>query len=234
MIYTVDELIADFRSDVFDNPDVDGEGVERDALWSASDILRYINTACGQLARDTLALRKRFEFSITADEPLVRFPYDEVLDVITAEFNAPAYNGAGRWLRPFDIDEGIRREDYGVMITSAPNLETTGTPSHFTRDYDNLFLRLYPIPAVDGDLIVHAYVVPQRLYAGMPLPFTSEIDRYLLLLWMKKMAYAKQDADTLDLSRSGAFDAEYREGALARRSELDRIRRPSGGIVRPS
>ena len=34
MPYTVDDLIRQFRSDVYDRPDVDGEGNPRDTLWS--------------------------------------------------------------------------------------------------------------------------------------------------------------------------------------------------------
>lgn len=230
---TVDDLIADFRSDVFDTPDVDDAGVARDALWSDRDVLRYINSACAQLARDTLALRKRFSIAVNADEPLVRFPYDEILDVITAQYDMTLYGGT-RFLDAFDIDEGIWRDDYGLRRHTMPNLESKGTPAYYTRDYDNLFLRLYPIPQVAGTLVVHAYVVPTELYAGVPLPFQSFTDRELLLLWMKKLAYAKQDADTLDLNRSLSFADEYKRAAVDRRSELDRIRRPSGGVVHPT
>lgn len=230
MIYTVDKLIEDFRSDVFDLADVDDGGNERDTLWSAADALRYANHACAQLASDTLAIRRRFQFAIRAGNPLVRFPYSEILDELTIEFSTPGL-GRRRNLTHFDIADGICRDDYGVRSFSYPDLDAVGQPSHYTRDYDDQHLRIWPVPMYDGNLSAFATALPQELYAGMPLPFTAPQDRHLLLLWMKKMAYAKQDADTLDLQRSKDFEGEYRDLALARRYEIDRTRR-STGILR--
>ena len=232
MIYTVDQLIEDFRSDVYDRADFDDQNVARDALWSDTDVVRYINSACARLASDTLALRRRYEFPVAAGNPLVRFPYDEILDALTVSFVVP---GAGRRrdLRQFDIDEGICKDDYGQQFYTHPDLDAVGMPTHFTRDYDNRFMRLWSVPHLPGVLHAQAIVLPQPVYVGMPLPFTARQDLDLLLMWMKKLAYAKQDADTLDLARSEAFEAEYRRYMPDRRSEIDRVRR-AGGIVRPT
>lgn len=232
MIYTVDQLTADFRSDVFDRVDVDDQGAARDALWSDDDILRYINSACARLASDTLALRRRFELPVVAGNPLVRFPYDEILDALSVSFVVPGL-GQRRALRQFDIDEGICKDDYGQRLYAYPDLDAVGMPTHFTRDYDNRFMRLWSVPHVPGVLHAQAIVLPQQLFAGMPLPFSARQDLDLLLLWMKKLAYAKHDADVLDLSRAEAFEAEYKRTVLDRRSEIDRTRR-DGAIVRPT
>lgn len=232
MPYTVAQLTEDFRSDVFDRPDFDENGVARDALWSDAEILRYINSACARLASDTLALRRRFEITVAAGVATVRFPYDEILDALTVSFVVPGL-GRRRDLRMFDIDEGICGDDYGHRIYTTPDLDAVGTPTHFTRDYDNRYMRLWPVPQLPGVLHAHAIVLPQPLQAGMPLPFAARQDLDLLLMWMKKLAYAKQDADTLDLDRSIEFEREYMRFMPDRRSEIDRIRR-DGGIVRPS
>jgi hypothetical protein len=92
-------------------------------------------------------------------------------------------------------------------------------------------MRLYPIPQFAGTLSANAIVLPQALYPGMPLPCSSLQDFDLILLWCKKLAYAKQDADTLDLARSQAFEAEYQRYMPNRRSEIDRTRR-DGGVMR--
>lgn len=232
MIYTADQLIADFRSDVWDKAVAVGDSAPRDTLWSDDEVLRYINSACARLASDTLALRRRFELTVEAGNPLVRFPFDEILDELQVSFVVPGL-GRRRFLRKFDIDEGIYRDDYGVQVLVAPDLDAVGTPSHYTRDYDNRYLRLWSIPYLPGVLHAHAIVIPQPVMAGMPLPFSARQDIDLLLLWVKKLAYAKQDADTYDLDRSERFEAEYRRAALDRRSEIDRVRR-DGGIVRPT
>lgn len=232
MAYTVEDIVSRFRSDVFDVGDVDDGGVVRDTLWSAEDVLAYLNEACVMLATDTLAIRRRFEFQITAGEPLVRFPLDEILDELSITFSSPTL-GRRRVLRPFDIDEPLEGyDDYGNVIDVLPDMTRTGMPTHFTRDFDNQFLRLYPIPYVDGVVSASAIAVPQRLYDNMPLPFQSLKDQALLLLWMKALAYAKQDADVQDLARAREFANEYKARVKDRASEIDRLRR-DGGVMRP-
>ena len=54
----------------------------------------------------------------------------------------------------------------------------------------------------------------------------------LMLMWAKKMAYAKQDADTLDLARSQSFEAEYKRYMPDVRSNIDRLRR-NNAIMKP-
>lgn len=229
MLQTVEQFITDFRSDVFDKADVDDAGNARDTLWSDDEVLRYLNSACARWASDTLALRRRFEFTITADNALVRFPYSEIIEVLSIAF---VITGRRRHLIEFDIDEGICTDDYGQAIHTQPDLDRTGLPSHYTRDWDNQFLRLYPVPYIDGTLSVNAIVLPQELYPGMPLPATARQDIDLIMLLVKKAAYSKQDADVQDLSRASTFENEYRRMVLDRRSEIDRIRR-NGGVMVP-
>jgi hypothetical protein len=232
MAYTVDQIIKDFRSDVFDIADVDDAGVARDALWSDAEALRYLNSACARLASDTLALRRQYSFDIEVGDPLVRFPYTEILDGLQVSFSVPSY-GRRRQLREFDLQTGIAVDDYGLVSFDVPDLAATGMPSHYTRDYDEDFMRLWPVPAVAGTLSAYATVLPVGLVPGMSLPFPAVQDRDLLLMWMKKLAYAKQDADTLDLKRSESFEAEYMRFMPDRRSEVDRVRR-NGGLLQAS
>lgn len=232
MIYTVDQLIEDFRSDVWDRAVADGDDTPRDTLWSDTDVLRYINSACAQLASDTLALRRRFEIAVEAGQALVRFPLDEILDELVVSFAIPGL-GRRRALRQFDIDEGVRRDDYGSRVYVQPDLEAAGTPSHYTRDYDNTNLRLWPVPYLPGVLHAQAIVMPQPLHCGMPLPFSARKDLDLLLMWMKHLAYAKHDADVLDLERSKSFERDYHTYVALRRTEIDRLRRDHA-IVKPS
>lgn len=232
MIRTVDQLIADFRRDVFDHGTVDEDSdVVVDYLWSDDDVLRYINQACAQLASDTLALRRRFTLSVASGQALVRFPYDEIIDGLQVSFAVPGV-GRRRVLHQFNMEEGIYVDDYGLEIYAIPDYDAVGFPTHYSRDFDNSFLRLWRVPDVAGTLEAYAIVLPSELYPGMPLPFSAMQDLHLLMLWIKHLAYAKQDADTLDLQRSNDFAAQYRAMALDRRSEIDRIRR-DGGVMRP-
>lgn len=233
MLRTSDQFIDDIRSDLADRPDIGEGGRERDTLWSDADLLRYLNSAAARLASDTLGLRKQFTIQVTAGTALLPFPYWQVLDFITAGFNSPAFGSSTYNLTQFDMNEGICRDDYGVMINVQPDYNTTGNPRYFTRDVDGTFMRLYPIPMVDGVFTALAYVLPTPIQAGMPVPFQAQQDWDLLLMWAKNMAYRKHDADTLDLDRADAFRAEYNSTVIDRRSEIDRIAR-DGGIIRPS
>jgi hypothetical protein len=232
MLFTTDQIIADVRSDLFDKADLDDSNTPRDTLWSDEDLLRYLNSAAARLASDTLALRKRFQFAVTANNPLVRFPYSEVIEEIRVEVTSDVLIRP-RKLDHFDIDQGIEFNDYGIVIWSMPDLTRVGTPTHYTRDYDNTYMRIYPIPQDDTILVAYATVLPTELFAGMPLPFSTMQDKDLLLMWMKKLAYEKQDADTLDLARAKNFENEYTARAATRASEIDRIRR-KGGLIQPA
>lgn len=233
MIRTADQFLEDFRSDLGDRADVDDAGQPRDTLWSDADLLRYLNSAAARLASDTLALRKTFSIPVEAGNPLLPFPYWRVIEFITAGFNSPMYGTQTYDLRQYDMDEGIWRDDYGVQIQIQPDYNTTGTPRHYTRDTDGNFMRLYPIPQVAGVFTAIAYVLPSPIQAGMPVPFQAQQDWDLLLLWAKNLAYRKQDADVLDLTRADAFRSEYLVTVVDRRCEIDRIMR-NGGIIRPS
>lgn len=230
MIYTLEQLLSDIRSDLFDRPDIDDLGVATDTLWSDEDLLRYYNSAAVRLASDTLGLRKLFTIPIVSGDPLVKLPMDEVLDILAAKFEAPTLGSRAYDLGVFNIAEGFIVDDYGMVAYASPDLTRTGRPSHISRDYDNTRARLYPIPGASGVLSVWAIVIPPPLEAGGNLPFTSPKDRDLILMWMKKLAYEKQDADTLDLTRAQTFEGEYKRTVLDRASEIDRTRR-DGGII---
>lgn len=232
MLRTTTDFLDDLRSDLADRPDVDDSGNARDTLWSDGDLLRYLNSAAARLATDTLGLRRRFEIPTSSLQPLYKFPYWQIIDIIQASFATPAIGGGDRDLTKFDIDEGIPYDDYGVQYFRTPDFTTVGVPRAYTRDWDDTFLRLFPIPQVDGVLTVHAYIVPDQIQDGMPIPFQAQEDWDLLLIWAKKLAYAKQDADVLDLTRSQAFDREYKLMMPDRRSSIDATRR-NNAILRP-
>jgi hypothetical protein len=234
MIYLVDDLIRDFRSDVYDRPDVDDDGNARDTLWSEEDVLRYANSAAAQWAADTLAYRRHMEFDLVAGQSLYKAPY-EIIEIVHAEYRyEPGYRG--RMLCVFNLDEGVIRDDYGVAYLSTYDLDfATGVPRGVTRDYLPSHLRIYPKPtaiAVPGptQLLVNAVVYPKTLYMGMPMPSANEQDKRLFLLWMKKLAYAKQDADVQDLDRAKDFENEYFGLMPIRKHEYDRQVR-GGGII---
>lgn len=236
MIYLVDDLIRDFRSDVYDRPDVDEDGHQRDTLWSEEDVLRYANSAAAQWAADTLAFRRIMEIDLVAGQALYRTPY-ELIEIVHAEYRfEPGHRGRG--LTVFNLDEGCIQDDYGIRYLSTYDLDhNTGNPRGVTRDWSPGHLRVYPIPSIVAlpgptRIIINAVVYPKPIFHGMPMPSSNEQDKQLFLLWMKKLAYAKQDADVLDLQRSKDFEGEYYAKVYVRKHEYDRNVR-DGGVIAP-
>lgn len=229
---TTTDFIKDLRRDLADAADVDDDGQPRDTLWSDDDLLSYLNSAAERLASDTLGLRKGFTFQVEAGNPRIPLPASKILDIYSAGWNVPDFGTKIHDLKWFDLGDSILTDDYGQILRVQPDYNTTGNPRYFTRDFEDDTLRLYPIPAVAGVMTVFAYVVPDQLFAGSVVPFRSNKDWDLLLLWAKNLAYRKQDADTVDLTRADAYRSEYLSTVLDRRSELDRITR-DGGIMKP-
>lgn len=222
MIYLVDELIADFRSDVFDRPDVDGSGEPRDTLWSDEDVLRYANAAACQWAADTLAMRANLTLNVTPGKNTY-YTGQEIIEIVRAAIFFPPANTRPRQLAVFNMESGYIKDDYGLTYIYPVNLENdTGPARGITRDYDPRSLRLYPTPIDTATVHINAVVKPQQIFCGMPMPSSDFQDRHLFLAWMKHLAYRKQDADVLDLSRADSFLADYREMVRVRRSDVDR------------
>lgn len=225
-VETVEELIAAFRSDVDDVVSSDGS----DNLWSADDALRYLNAAVDKTAKATLSIHEVLSLPIVASDPVVPLPR-RVLHIRSARLasnNLPV------------IENNLNEEplgaadDYG-LITYGANSQFNrppGTPKSFIRDYVPRGLYLVPASAADDALIVQCSVtIESPLDDSDDLPFNDTDDIELVLLWMKKLAYSKHDAETYDLDRAQFYEASFVDRARARRAEAENFhRRP--GLVR--
>ncbi len=221
---TTDDLIRRFRSDV-DDP-IRGTGTNPDAanLWKITDVSDYMSSAAAQVGRKTEVLFKTFTLPIVAGQPLVRLPTGSmVLDIRLVHMASPR-----RDLEEVNIEEGRRPDfrDYNSYLYGNVNdwEELQGVPRAYTRNYTPGYLRIIPIPTITTTIDVTAMLVPVLL-DGMPLPFTDIEDIELMLLWMKKLAYSKHDADTFDPTRAEGYDREFNARVLARASEARRVRR---------
>lgn len=228
-ISTTDDLVRRFRSDVDDPLRGPASAPDNDALWSICDVRDYMQEASDRVAHKATPLFKTYSLKVTAGDPEVRLPTgDTLIDIRRAALLA-----GRRELVEQNIEEPARvRDDYGSSWyrDSLNWEELTGQPRSFIRNYTPGVLRLVPIPLDDDTLRVTASFSPQ-LADGAPLPFTEDADIYLMLLWMKKRAYEKHDADTYDPDRSKAFEAEYERRVVERESEARRIRRAPQSVT---
>ncbi len=223
MNLTATELKDIFRREIDDLPMEDGS--TDGCLWSDADIYRYMNSAANVVARHVMSLYKIFTFTVTSGEPMIKLPAERVLKVRRAYLTTGQY----RPLNQLNMDDDFVVDDYGLRLVSVSAWETnTGPPSAFVLDYRPGYLRLYPIPSSDNELVMHAHVLPALILAGDIVPFTADEDISLVLLWMKKLAYGKHDADTKDPIQELKFESEFFRRTGEREPEFRRQTRAPG------
>lgn len=215
MIITSTELKGIFRREIDDLPQEDGS--DAGCLFSDADIYRYMNSAAVMVARRVVSLYKIFRLDITAGEGLIKMPAERILKI------RRAYAETSRnELEQLNMGEDYVTDDYGLRISSASWEFSTGTPHSFVLDYHPGYIRLYPIPTADDEFVVHAHILPATILPDGPFPFIAEEDISLCQLWMKKLAYDKHDADTLDPAKSQRFEAEFERRVRIREPEFRR------------
>lgn len=222
-VITSADTINRFRSDVDDSLRGPVDAPDVDALWKIDDVNGYLEDAVDRVAAETLAEFRTFTVPVKAAELYVNLSTSmQVLDIERAYLQT-----ARRSLHPQNVDAPLRRlGDYGspFSIFHSEWETVTGTPTHYIRDEKPNALRLVPIPVADDTLEITAKTIP-AFTAGGTLPFSTLRDRHLVILWMKKLAYEKHDADTFDPARASKFEAEYEARMQDRRYEAQRVRR---------
>lgn len=222
-VITSDDVIKRFRSDVDDALRGPDDAPDVDSLWSIDEVNGFLEDAVDRVAAETLSEFRTFTIPVTANEPFVSLPSSmQVLDIERAYMKT-----ARRSLLPQNVDTPLRYTgDYGspFSIFHSEWETVTGTPRHYVRDERPNALRLVPIPTANDTLEITAKTIP-AFTAGGALPFSTLRDRHLVVLWMKKLAYEKRDADTFDPTRASKFEAEYESRMEDRKYEAQRVRR---------
>lgn len=211
---TTTECLIKWRSEVDDEAsDV--------PLWTDTEAYSYMSEAADKVAKDIEGGYKLINLPITAGDYLFRLS-PNVLNIRAVRVVSNSkllthanYNELGNNLT----------SDYGLSVTNVV-IGRTGSLMYYVRDYAPGKLLLVPAPNVDDTLEIQCTTTQAiPLEAGMVMPFMDTTDQRLLLTWMKKLAYEKQDTDTMDLTRAELFEKQYMAGALERKSALRNYRR---------
>lgn len=223
------QFIDQFRRDVDDLREGTAGDSDSENLWSDPDVYRYLNAGLSETARRTFYLLPRIiKLDVTAGnadlgcEDAAKILHIERARLLTARISLEEMNMRG---------PGSVEDDYGYLIHNAPDFENTvGTPYKFIRDYAPKTIRLYPVPMAADTLQLHTYMLPSTVVAASEVPSEYAEPRVfeMVLMFMKSMAYQKQDADTQDLARSGGFSDEFEAAVRDFKSELLRRRRTPG------
>lgn len=222
-IITSTDVINRFRSDVDDPLRGPSTAPDNDCLWSADEVNMYLADAVERVASETLQLFKTFTTGVVPNKPIIALPSAFTVQDIEHVLLV----NERRYLEPRNVDGGFGRHgDYAspwVLYSTKWEFQV-GAPVYYLRDVQANALRLAPIPIAADTLTITASVVPTYT-CGAPLPFSTFRDQHLVLLWMKKLAYSKHDADTYDPQRADRCQAEFETLTTKRKYEAQRVSR---------
>ncbi len=119
----------------------------------------------------------------------------------------------------------LRRVSFQDLDETCPGWEDeTGEPRGYIPDMDNLMFRPYPIPTAVGVVNLTITRLPlEDMAAAQDEPEIRSRFHLNLVPWMLYRAYSKQDAETIDLKKAGAFLAEFEAEFGKRSSAIDEL-----------
>lgn len=201
------DLLARFRSDMVDT--------EEPHLWSDEDVYGYMDQAQVQFCRKTGGIGD-------ASTPAVT-----LLDIAPNAMTVPTHPSILTIHDAFDQDTGrpvevvnykdlVRRGERLTARSGRMRSLVIGMEPHKAR----------PQPLVDDTVTVQLLVDRLPLVA-IDQTGTQEFEvdaQHLptLLMWMKALAYGKQDAETFDRSRAADFEARFLAAADEAKNEKER------------
>ena len=197
------ELLAVFRQEVFD--------LELPYLWSDSLVYAYIDDAQKQFCRETYGIEDSRGFTI----PLVASKEWYALDPKITELLG-AYASDGHPIRVMTRNETAARN---VIFDGR-----TGNVQALFKGMEKGFVRAYPVPAASSTVRLETRRLPATVEAGDD--FEIDEQHHLgLLHWVKHKAYANQDAETADATKSDKHRAEFLAYCLKSKTEQGRLNR---------
>lgn len=215
------QLYDRFRSDVDD--------VVETYLWSVAEVLGYMEDAQQMLCRLTGGLRDATsavtQLAVTDGEPWVEL-HPSILRVRSAELLS-----THRPVRILSYEEQAASPQLTSTWPSNWSVEMylDGPVTAAIIGMEEEKLRLIRIPVADDTLALLVERLPLQTLvvpapAKLPPEFEVRSEHHLaLLLWMKHLAYAKQDAETFDKSKSREMGEAF--GAYCARAVDEKQRR---------
>lgn len=203
---TLQELITDIRTRLLDDTGGAGtdwtlEASKRLLRWSNQELTELINEAMRETARRVKSITDNQTINVIAGtgsyslDPLAfKIRRAKLASVTTAG----------------TLDE-VSWKDLDAM---RPDWETrTGTPTHYMLDWEKGRVTLYPIPIVDDILNLNVYRYPE---SDMTLdnwdsdePELEEEYQRNALYWAAKLAYEKDEPNSIDDERVIKMEATY-------------------------
>lgn len=208
-------LLNRFRSDVRDL------GVP--PLWTDADIYSYETDAQNMFCRLTGGLAD----ATSAATTISYLAGDEFCDLsprILKIRNVRRSDGyTVELLNIEDLDDPRMAGDYGMVMRTYKLDDTQGAVRALVVGMEPDKARFLPIPDASGTLRLTLYRLPllDITGAGQALE-VQDIHHEHLLLWMKRCAHLKQDAETYDRGKAERFGQEFQSYCMQAKLEKER------------
>lgn len=192
-------------------------------LWSDLEVYSYMHDAQEMFCRFTGGISDEgtpfTTLPVTAGWEYVAYS-DRILKIKTA------WRDDGtqlRLLNPEDLHSDAIQRDYGFDLGHNMNIKPGPVKALVSGFRDN-YLKLVYVPTTDFNINLSVFRLPN-------IPITDGTSRFEiashhhrhLLLWMKHLAYMKQDAETFDKERSDDMQQEFMR--YCDRAKMERERR---------
>lgn len=212
-------LKAQFRRDV---DDVDLDPTDQSGLlWSDDDVLHYLNVAHSEFVRETRYRPAILEVPVVTGLASSNLP-SRVVELrsdkgylATAQVEVVQVNHEERFLP---------REDYGVSVNSDPfSSSDTGVPRSFSLDMDDSKVAFFPTPSADDSLRIAVWLEANEINDWDCTPdVRNPRHQRMLLAGMKREAYRKHDADTMNMEKALFWEARFAADVEDVRAERER------------
>lgn len=211
------ELASTFRSELAD--------MAQPPLWTDDDIARYMDDAQKMFCRLTEGIEdsRTIPLSRVYVTPNAEW-YDLSPLVLKVRYATRTDTGADVPIHNPETarDNGIRFSGRSGPLCALVQGMTKGA------------LRAYPVPAETVEVELGVFRLPLKKLDFRDNDECLEIDEQHhthLMLWMKHLAYDKQDADTIDRRKAVEYEDRFLKYCEKARQEQERARRKVGSVV---
>lgn len=202
---------------------VDTEDREQDPLWSSPEIFRFVDEAQKMFCRLTEGIEDSRTPSVTRLEFLAGQEWAPISPKIL-KIRA-AYDADGREI---ELVSSERAAELGVRFRG----HQASRIRALAEGFDQNAVRAWPTPSAATTVSLSVFRLPlctiEDRDQALEIP---EHHHFSLLLWMRYLAYSKQDAETFDRRQAEESAQRFRQYCAQARAEQTRRRRPITAIA---
>lgn len=169
-------------------------------LWADDEVFHYANEAQKKFCRLTGGIADASTPAVVQVVLTANNPWAALSPLI---LKVRGVNGAdGRYIDPVNFEDLQERK---IKLGA-----TTGTPALLILGMETDKVRVYPVPVTNETLELLVYRLPLKAINDFDQKLEiAEQHHTALLMWMKHLAYGKQDAETFDKTKREEFEQAF-------------------------